>query len=82
MISIAIVLIGAIAGLRLPISEYPEIAPPTVTIAASYPGASATVIAETVASPIEQEINGVEGMLYVSSQATGDGRLSVNVVRL
>jgi len=80
VISIAIVLIGAIAGLRLPISEYPEIAPPTVTIAATYPGASAAVIAETVAAPIEQEINGVEGMLYVSSQATGDGRLSVNVV--
>ncbi|TPG44841.1 multidrug efflux RND transporter permease subunit [Roseomonas nepalensis] len=80
VISIAIVLIGAIAGFRLPISEYPEIAPPTVTIAATYPGASAAVIAETVASPIEQEINGVEGMLYVSSQATGDGRLAVNVV--
>ncbi|SHJ25197.1 hydrophobic/amphiphilic exporter-1, HAE1 family [Roseomonas rosea] len=80
VISIAIVLIGVIAGLRLPISEYPEIAPPTVTIAATYPGASAAVIAETVASPIEQEINGVEGMLYISSQATGDGRLSVNVV--
>jgi HAE1 family hydrophobic/amphiphilic exporter-1 len=80
VISIAIVLIGAIAGFRLPISEYPEIAPPTVTITATYPGASAAVIAETVASPIEQEINGVEGMLYVSSQATGDGRLTVNVV--
>ncbi|MBO1080159.1 efflux RND transporter permease subunit [Roseomonas haemaphysalidis] len=80
VISIAIVLVGIIAGLRLPISEYPEIAPPTVTIAATYPGASAAVIAETVAAPIEQEINGVEGMLYVTSQATGDGRLSVNVV--
>jgi multidrug efflux pump subunit AcrB len=61
VISIAIVLIGAISGFRLPIGEYPEIAPPTVTISASYPGASASVIAETVASPIEQEINGVEG---------------------
>ncbi|MBP0496156.1 efflux RND transporter permease subunit [Pararoseomonas indoligenes] len=80
VISIAIVLIGAIAGTRLPIGEYPEIAPPTVTIAATYPGASAAVIAETVASPMEQEINGVEGMLYVSSQATGDGRLAMNVV--
>ncbi|HWX51424.1 MAG TPA: multidrug efflux RND transporter permease subunit [Roseomonas sp.] len=80
VISIAIVLIGAIASLRLPISEYPEIAPPTVTITATYPGASASVIAETVATPIEQEVNGVEGMLYMSSQATGDGKLTVNVV--
>jgi HAE1 family hydrophobic/amphiphilic exporter-1 len=80
VISIAILIIGVIAGTRLPISEYPEIAPPTVTITAQYPGASASVIAETVASPIEQEINGVERMLYVSSQSTGDGRLTVNVV--
>ncbi|MBE9606988.1 multidrug efflux RND transporter permease subunit [Acetobacteraceae bacterium H6797] len=80
VISIAILIIGGIAGSRLPISEYPEIAPPTVTITAQYPGASASVIAETVASPIEQEINGVEHMLYVSSQSTGDGKLSINVV--
>ena len=80
VISIAILLVGAIAGFRLPISEYPEIAPPTVTITAQYPGASASVIAETVASPIEQEINGVEHMLYASSQSTGDGRLTINVV--
>ncbi len=80
VISIAITLVGAIAAFRLPISEFPEIAPPTVTVSATYPGASAQVVAETVATPLEQEINGVERMLYMTSQATGDGRLSINVV--
>ncbi|MBW6399389.1 efflux RND transporter permease subunit [Roseomonas sp. HJA6] len=80
VISIAITLVGAIAAFRLPISEYPEIAPPSVTITANYPGASAETIAETVAGPIEQEVNGVDGMLYVTSQSTGDGRLTVTVV--
>ena len=80
VISIAITLVGGIALLRLPISEYPDIAPPTVTITANYPGASAATVAETVATPIEQEVNGVEGMLYLNSQSTGDGRLSINVV--
>ncbi|HYF07928.1 MAG TPA: efflux RND transporter permease subunit, partial [Acetobacteraceae bacterium] len=79
VISIAITLVGAIAMLRLPISEYPEIAPPTVQITALYPGASAETIAATVAGPIEQEVNGVEGMLYLSSQSTGDGRVVVSV---
>ncbi|CAH0299532.1 efflux RND transporter permease subunit [Roseomonas sp. CECT 9278] len=80
VISIAITLVGAITAFRLPISEYPEIAPPSVTIVAMYPGASAETIAETVAGPIEQEVNGVDGMLYLSSQSTGDGRLTVTVV--
>jgi hydrophobe/amphiphile efflux-1 (HAE1) family protein len=80
VISIAITLVGAIAALRLPISEFPQIAPPSVTVTALYPGASSETIAETVAGPIEQEVNGVEGMLYVSSQSTGDGRLVVTVV--
>ncbi|MBB3899264.1 efflux RND transporter permease subunit [Roseococcus suduntuyensis] len=80
VISIAITLIGAITAFRLPVSEYPEIAPPSVTITAMYPGATAETIAETVAGPIEQEVNGVDGLLYVSSQATGDGRLTVTVV--
>jgi HAE1 family hydrophobic/amphiphilic exporter-1 len=80
VLSIAITLVGAIAALRLPIAEYPEIAPPTVQVTALYPGASAETIAATVAGPIEQEVNGVEGMLYLSSQSTGDGRVTVSVV--
>jgi HAE1 family hydrophobic/amphiphilic exporter-1 len=80
VISIAIVLVGAIAALRLPVAEYPDIAPPTVQVTATYPGASAETIAQTVAGPIEQEVNGVDGMLYLSSQSTGDGRLAISVV--
>ncbi|MEQ8823369.1 MAG: multidrug efflux RND transporter permease subunit [Filomicrobium sp.] len=80
VLSLIITIVGAIAQTTLPVAEYPEIAPPTVNIAASYPGASAKVIAETVATPIEQEVNGVDGMLYIVSQSTGDGRLSINVV--
>lgn len=80
VISIILTITGAISYLSLPVSEYPEIAPPTVVVTATYPGASASVIAETVAAPLEQEINGVEDMLYISSQSTGNGALSINVV--
>jgi hydrophobe/amphiphile efflux-1 (HAE1) family protein len=74
-----ITIIGAVAYFILPIAQYPEIAPPTIQITASYPGASAEVISQTVATPLEQQINGVENMQYFSSQATGDGKLTVTV---
>lgn len=80
VISVLITIVGAISYLTLPISENPEIAPPTVVVTAVYPGASAQVIADTVAAPLEQEINGVDGMLYISSQSTGNGATSINVV--
>jgi HAE1 family hydrophobic/amphiphilic exporter-1 len=80
VVSILITLLGAIAYFALPVAQYPEIAPPSIQIAASYPGASAEVVADTVATPLEQEINGVEGMLYQRSESTGDGRLALTVV--
>src|SRR3954454_4126468 len=80
VLSLVLTIAGAIVQRNLPISEYPEIAPPTVNIRATYPGATAEVLAQTVATPIEQEVNGVDDMLYVTSQSVGDGTLSVNVV--
>src|SRR5436309_10425318 len=79
VISIVIILLGAIAAGFLPIAEYPDITPPTVEVSASYPGANAQVVADTVAAPIEQQVNGVEGMMYMSSQCTNDGRYTLTV---
>jgi multidrug efflux pump len=79
VISIIIFVIGALAYFRLPLSEYPEVVPPTVVVRTNYPGANPTVIADTVASPLEQQINGVEGMLYMFSQATADGVMTLTI---
>ena len=79
VLSVLIFLSGLIAMRVLPISEYPEVVPPQIVVNARYPGASPTVIAETVATPIEEQINGVEGMLYMSSQATTDGLMTLTV---
>ena len=79
VLSVLIVVAGLIGLRALPISEYPEVVPPSIVVHATYPGANPTVIAETVATPLEEQINGVEGMLYMSSQATSDGALNVTV---
>ena len=79
VISIVIMILGGVAFTRLPIAQYPEIAPPIINVSGQYPGASAEVVAATVVAPIEQQINGVENMLYVSSNSSGDGRFSIQV---
>ena len=79
VISIIIVLGGLVAAALLPIAQYPEIAPPSVQVTCNYAGASARVVADTVAAPIEQQVNGVEDMMYMSSQATNDGTYNLTV---
>ena len=79
VISLLIFIAGFLAMFQLPISEYPEVSPPSVVVSASYPGANPKVIAETVATPLEEQLAGTENMLYMSSQATTDGRLNLTV---
>ena len=79
VLSVFLTLIGLGALVILPVSQYPQIVPPTVQVTTSYPGASAQVVSQTVATPLEQSINGVEDMIYMSSQSTGDGKLTITV---
>jgi hydrophobe/amphiphile efflux-1 (HAE1) family protein len=79
VISIVFVIIGGVSFARLPVAQYPEIAPPIINVSGQYPGASADVVASTVVTPIEQQINGVENMIYMSSNSTADGRFSIAV---
>ena len=79
VVSIIFVIVGAVSFTRLPVAQYPEIAPPVINVSGQYPGASAEVVASTVVSPIEDQINGVENMLYVSSNSTADGKFSIAV---
>jgi multidrug efflux pump len=79
VLSIVFIIVGGVALTQLPIAQYPEVTPPTVQVTATYPGANAKVVADTVATPIEQQVNGVERMLYMSSQCTNDGQMNLNV---
>src|SRR3954449_4738880 len=79
VLSIVLLIVGALAYTTLPVSEYPQVVPPTVVVTTQYPGASAQTVSDTVAAPIEQQINGVEDMLYLYSQATSNGQLTITV---
>jgi HAE1 family hydrophobic/amphiphilic exporter-1 len=79
VLSIVLIVIGIVAYTTLPVTQYPEVAPPTITVSTQYPGANAQVIGDTVATPLEQEINGVEGMIYMYSQSTNDGRMQLTI---
>ena len=79
VISVVFVILGVVSYGRLPVAQYPDIAPPTVNVTGQYPGASADVVAATVVAPLEQQINGVENMLYITSNSTGDGQFSIAV---
>src|ERR1700761_1671832 len=80
VINIFIMVFGLAAMVLLPVAQYPNIVPPTIQVTTVYPGASAETVARTVATPLEQAINGVEGMDYISSQSTGNGQLAITVI--
>jgi len=79
VVSLVFVILGGVTFARLPVAQYPEIAPPVINITGQFPGASAETVAETVSAPIEQQVNGAEGMLYISSNSTADGRFAIAV---
>ncbi len=79
VLSIVFLILGGVSYFRLPVAQYPEIAPPTITVSGQYSGASAETVADTVVTPIEQAVNGVEGMLYISSNSTADGKFTISV---
>ncbi|MBY0232772.1 MAG: efflux RND transporter permease subunit, partial [Gemmataceae bacterium] len=79
VLSIVVMVAGGLAVFALPVAQYPDITPPTVEVSASYPGANAQTVLDTVAAPIEQQVNGVEDMLYMSSQCTNDGTYTLTV---
>ena len=79
VLSVLILIVGGLAYVSLPTSQFPDVAPPTIEVVASYPGANAKTLSETVAAPIEKEINGVEDMIYMTSQSSADGRVIVQI---
>src|SRR6202035_4346316 len=79
VISVVITLAGAVAVFTLPVAQYPDVTPPTVQVTALYPGANSQTVRDTVAAPIEEQVNGVEGMMYMSSQSTNDGAYNLTV---
>jgi multidrug efflux pump len=79
VISILITLVGVVGYVRLPVTQYPDVVPPQVTVTTSYPGASPEILMQTVVAPLEQDINGVENMMYMSSQCNADGSVQITV---